>query len=105
MPNCGIEKYDKLPARVGWIDVDFLRWRLGIHNSPHWIVRFIYAGFDTKERCVELLDDAVEKYSKNKDKTFLKCKHRNEGRCYGIYTDGVQDYKCYPDECDDYEEK
>lgn len=29
MAKCGIEKYDKLPARVGYVDVDYLRWELG----------------------------------------------------------------------------
>lgn len=28
MPNCQIKKYDDLPGRVGWVDVDFLRFRL-----------------------------------------------------------------------------
>lgn len=28
MPNCGIRKYDDLPGRVGWADVDYLRFRL-----------------------------------------------------------------------------
>lgn len=26
--QCGIKKYDDLPARVGWIDVDYLRYQL-----------------------------------------------------------------------------
>ena len=29
MAECGIKKYDKLPARIGYVDVDFLRWELG----------------------------------------------------------------------------
>ena len=28
-PNCGIKEYDKLPGRVGIIDVDALRYALG----------------------------------------------------------------------------
>jgi len=28
MAECGVEKYDKLPARVGTLDVDYLRYRL-----------------------------------------------------------------------------
>lgn len=28
MATCGIYKFDKLPARVGLIDVDYLRFRL-----------------------------------------------------------------------------
>ena len=26
MAKCGIKKYDELPGRVGWIDVDYLRY-------------------------------------------------------------------------------
>jgi hypothetical protein len=37
MANCGIKKYDQLPARVGYVDVDYLRWRLYRCNNPHWI--------------------------------------------------------------------
>lgn len=29
MANCGIKEYDKLPGRVGLIDVDALRYALG----------------------------------------------------------------------------
>jgi hypothetical protein len=29
MPNCGIKEYDKLPGRVGFIDVDAARYGLG----------------------------------------------------------------------------
>jgi len=28
MAKCGIKKYDELPSRVGWLDVDYLRYRL-----------------------------------------------------------------------------
>lgn len=28
MAKCGIKKYDILPARVGWTDVDYLRYQL-----------------------------------------------------------------------------
>ena len=33
MAKCGIKKYDELPARVGWIDVDYLRYRLESNMS------------------------------------------------------------------------
>lgn len=35
MADCGIKKYDKLPAVVGWIDVDYLRWRLYRCDHPY----------------------------------------------------------------------
>lgn len=34
MVKCGIEKYDALPGRVGWIDVDMNRWVLYLHENP-----------------------------------------------------------------------
>jgi hypothetical protein len=33
MANCGIKKYDKLPARVSWYDVDYLRYKLFISRK------------------------------------------------------------------------
>jgi len=37
MAECGIKKYDDLPATVGWIDVDYLRWRLYVCDHPNFI--------------------------------------------------------------------
>lgn len=34
MAICGIKKYDELPAVVGMIDVDYLRYRLYRCNNP-----------------------------------------------------------------------
>ena len=33
MATCGIKKYDNLPSRVGWIDVDYLRWALSLNTK------------------------------------------------------------------------
>lgn len=35
MAKCGIEKYDKLDARIGWTDVDYLRYRLNRKLCEH----------------------------------------------------------------------
>jgi hypothetical protein len=40
MAKCGIEKYDNLPARVGWIDVDYNRWILRCIDKPSWLYKF-----------------------------------------------------------------
>lgn len=47
MAKCGIEKYDNLPARVGWVDVDYIR-----HE---------YAQTKSKLKALKrILDDAVK---------------------------------------------
>ena len=33
MVKCGIRKYDELPARIGWVDVDALRFWLSEYQS------------------------------------------------------------------------
>lgn len=35
MANCGIEKYDNLDARIGFIDIDYLRYRLNRNLCEH----------------------------------------------------------------------
>lgn len=35
MANCGIKKYDELPSRVEWIDVDYLRYKLFTNLKEH----------------------------------------------------------------------
>ena len=45
MAECGIEKYDKLPARAGWTDIDYLRWRLWRCNNPSFISRIPILGW------------------------------------------------------------
>lgn len=39
MAKCYIGKYDKLPARVGWIDVDYLRFRLSQNLDDYKKIR------------------------------------------------------------------
>jgi len=48
MANCGIKKYDELPSRVGWIDVDYLRWALDVNTKQ-------------REKIVDKLEKAVKK--------------------------------------------
>lgn len=36
--KCGIKKYDELPSRVGFIDVDFLRYFLDRNNKQRKII-------------------------------------------------------------------
>jgi len=38
MTKCNIEKYDKLPGRVGWTDVDYLRFRLHMNLKENEII-------------------------------------------------------------------
>ena len=45
MAECGIEKYDKLPGRVRWIDVDYLGWRLKRCNDPLFISKIPILGW------------------------------------------------------------
>jgi hypothetical protein len=61
--NCGIKKYDDLPGRVGWIDVDFLRWRLYVVQLPtktFWqrIVKSVYmsGGINNKQKIINSLE-------------------------------------------------
>ena len=69
MAECGIEKYDKLPSRVGWIDVDYLRWRLWRCNNPSFISKIPMLGWfltpqsneKTKQKIINKLDEAVLK--------------------------------------------
>jgi len=49
MANCGIDKYDALPARVNFIDVDFVRFRLA-------------QATEVQVKCMEILDRAVKEY-------------------------------------------
>ena len=68
MADCGIEKYDKLPAVVGWIDVDYLRWRLYRCNNPSWlhyipIIGWLWTPASSEKERIRLearLDRAVE---------------------------------------------
>jgi len=48
MAKCGITKYDNLPGRVGFTDVDALRYALGRNFKQH-------------ERLVKKLDKAYDK--------------------------------------------
>lgn len=42
MAECGIDKYDSLPARVGVIDVDYMRWRLRRCLKPlPWPIKWL----------------------------------------------------------------
>ena len=67
MAECGIEKYDELPARVGSIDVDYLRWRLYRCLNPSWlhniplIGQFLAPPSDelTKNEVIMKLDGAI----------------------------------------------
>ena len=45
MALCGIKEYDELPARVGMIDVDYLRWRLHTIDNPSWIHKIPILGW------------------------------------------------------------
>ena len=67
MAKCGIKKYDKLPARVGWIDVDYLRWRLWRHNHPSALEKIPIIGwmnvlFNSKQDIIKVLDEAAQIY-------------------------------------------
>jgi len=57
MANCGIDKYDALPARVNFIDVDFVRFRFA-------------QATEVRVKCMEILNRAVKEYeSEGKAKT------------------------------------
>lgn len=66
MAKCGIEEYDKLPARVGWRDVDYLRWRLYRCDNPSFINSIPILGWmltpssdlKTRERIIAELEKA-----------------------------------------------
>ena len=89
MTLCGIKKYDKLPARVGWIDVDYLRWRIFRYVNPSFLnnVPFLrwfipHDNSESMKRIIYRLDEAAEMW-KQAD---LMDKHmddwrKNNGRC------------------------
>ena len=58
MAKCGIEKYDKLPSRIGVIDVDALR--SGV-KFLSWLNSLI------SKRMIYLMDRLEEAYKKNKN--------------------------------------
>jgi hypothetical protein len=68
MANCGVKKYDDLPAVVSGIDVDMLRWALWRNDHPWrvysvpvlgWVIRFFTMPSTPRARIVRLLDIAV----------------------------------------------
>ena len=68
MAKCGITKYDKLPGRVGFIDVDYLRWRLYRCYQPAWhsnipILKLFHPPTDkvTQHVIETRLEEALEK--------------------------------------------
>jgi len=65
MAMCGIPDYDILPARVGTIDVDYLRYRLHRCDNP-WppIIRWFGppSNPEVRKEIVYLLDKAVKQY-------------------------------------------
>ena len=75
MAECGIKKYDELPAVVGWIDVDMTRWVLYRHLNKRKIESVPYIGFIvrhltypsmTKERAIFVLEKAYKQHKENK---------------------------------------
>ncbi len=69
--KCGIKKWDDLPGRVGWIDVDFLRWRLYVVKLPTktaWqrIVKSVYmsGGISNKQKIINSLEEARSRVKK-----------------------------------------
>jgi hypothetical protein len=66
MADCGIKDYDELPARVGWIDVDYLRWRLACCDHPSFIHKIPILGwmltpsssFKTRQEVIDRLEEA-----------------------------------------------
>jgi len=52
MATCGIKKYDNLPSRVGWIDVDYLRWALSLNNKQ-------------RNKIIDKLEKAIKKEQNN----------------------------------------
>lgn len=75
MAKCGIKRYDELPAGVGWIDVDYLRWRLKRCNNPSNIMKILdsipiinlFTLGDSKESTkYSILSSLEEAYEKHK---------------------------------------
>ncbi len=54
--KCGIKKWDDLPGRVGWVDVDFLRWRLYVVKLP--------SGISNKQKIINSLEEARSRVKK-----------------------------------------
>ena len=52
MAECGIKKYDDLPARVGWTDVDSLRYKLRTAMNDVTLIK-------------KVLDEAIKEHEKN----------------------------------------
>lgn len=80
MAKCRIKKYDKLPARVGWIDVDYLRWRLWRHNHPSALVNIPIIGWlslpnISKQQVIKTLDDAIKIHNERKTSRIHKPKN------------------------------
>jgi hypothetical protein len=63
MAKCGIDKYDALPARVGFVDVDYLRWRLSVCLNPssNPIIKFFSPAHteSDKKQIMKLLDSVI----------------------------------------------
>jgi len=78
MANCGISKYDELPARVGpfftGIDVDYLRYRLHACDNPSWLRRrypflawFLQPSVSevSRSKIIAKLDEARDRFDKS----------------------------------------
>ena len=67
MAECRIKKYDNLPARVGWIDVDMHRWALSRKLKPSKldkvpILNWFLTPSITKERIIFNLETAAREH-------------------------------------------
>ena len=80
MAECGIKKYDTLPARVGIIDVDELRWRLYRCDNPSWVSKVPIIGMllapptdqETRSLLIRKLEQARKHCSKKSNKQQVK---------------------------------
>lgn len=71
MVVCGIKKYDDLPARVEWIDVDYLRFIVYSYDNPTFLGKIMrnisiwrFDGLIRRGYAVEGLEKAYRIYNK-----------------------------------------
>lgn len=86
MAKCGIEKYDELPSRVGWKDVDAMRAALNSLNRGQIMSRVasfflgsIFSGWplitveEHRQYIQDELDEAVKKYDEEAEDDISTC--------------------------------
>ncbi len=67
--RCGIDNYDKLPSRVGWVDIDYLRWELTLCDNPtlfNKLLLFPHNYLKRKSQIREQLDNIIIKLNNEK---------------------------------------